>query len=353
MTVRKALPFLWKYLAVVATSCMLAFIISREGRAESPPVKGALPTASQFANVGVYAVETTKTDWNDEKRQRSVPVRICSPKVEAGNATRFPAIIFSHGLGGNREGGKFWGEHWASHGYIVVHLQHKGSDESIWQGKNGAQAVDGMKSAMTMSNLGLRVGDVHFAIDQIIRLGKSGDAVFKFADTSKIGMSGHSFGAQTTMAVSGQSSPNIAGQTGLDKRIVAAVAFSPNARNKRNLESQFGDMRLPFFSITGNKDGELLNDGTKPEHRELPYRNMPAGDKFLAVYEGGDHMVFGGHVLKGRRPETERDREIQQDVKASTLAFWNTYLKNDPGSSEWLRRGFRTTLAVQDVFEFK
>jgi hypothetical protein len=50
MTVRKALPFLWKYLVVVATSCVLAFIISSEGRAgsstASPSAQGKDSTKS-------------------------------------------------------------------------------------------------------------------------------------------------------------------------------------------------------------------------------------------------------------------------------------------------------------------
>ncbi len=363
MTIRKAIPLLWKYLMVVATSCILAFVISRESRAAEQPVSSPpaikADNTSPYEKSGPHAIETVDQAWRDNSRARTVPVRIVLPVTVAADnngPTRFPVIIFSHGLGGNKAGGKYWGEHWASHGYIVVHLQHPGSDESIWQGKAPADIVTGMKGAMTMNNLGLRVGDVHFALDEIVRRARAGEGLFKFADPDKIGMSGHSFGAQTTLSVAGQSSPAVRGQSGFDKRITAAIAFSPNARNKTNLTKQFGDIRLPFFSITGTKDGAVLDDGTEVAHRILPFQNMPTGDKYLTVYDDGDHMVFGGHKLAGRRPQTARDSEIQNDVKASTLAFWNAYLKNDADAKKWLRNtrdGFAITLAANDKFETK
>ncbi len=363
MTIRKVIPLLWKYLLVVATSCILAFVISRDGRAADGPVKN-IGASSKYAVAGAYPVNAIDQEWRDGERARTVPVRILVPNTSAGvtekldskQTTKFPVIIFSHGLGGNRSGGKIWGEHWASHGYIVVHIQHPGSDESVWQGKKGGEAVGSMKAAMTMSNMGLRIGDVHFVIDEIVRRSKLDDNEFRFADVSKIGMSGHSFGAQTTMAIAGQATPAGRGQSGFDNRITAAIAFSPNARIKVSLDKQFGDIRLPVFSITGTLDGSVLNDGTEAAHRMLPYQHMPVGDKYLVVYDGGVHMIFGGQNTAGRRSMAVRDVAIQQDVKASTLAFWNAYLKNDAGALKWLtyaRGGFRDTLASADRFDTK
>jgi predicted dienelactone hydrolase len=361
MTIRKALPFFWKYLMVVATSCVLAFVISNESHAQdAKPAtkvveKSANAQSKNYALPGQYAISTIDQQWRDDARDRMIPVRVIAPKDVAAT-DRFPVIIFSHGLGGSKTGGKYWGEHWASHGYIVVHLQHLGSDESIWRDKKAADVTASLKGAMTMNNLGLRVGDVQFAIDEVNKRGKSQEGVFANADTSKIGMSGHSFGAQTTLALVGQASPAVRGQTGFDKRITAAIALSPNARNKTNLDKQFGDIRLPFFSITGSKDGAVLDDGTEVAHRMMPYQNMPKDNKFLAVFEDGDHMVFGGQTLGGRRPQTARDSEIQSDVKAATLAFWDNYLKGQQTALQWLKdsqSGFKSTLATNDVFEYK
>ena len=152
----------------------------------------------------------------------------------------------------------------------------------------------------------------------------------------------------------GQKTPLSDEQSGLDSRISAAIAFSPNARNKNNLARQFGDIKLPFFSITGSDDGSILDDRTKPEHRRLPYENMAPGQKYLAVFDRGDHMVFGGHVFGLRRPETVRDKEIQAGVMAGTLAFWNATLKPDVTARRWLEQGaYRAAIGSKDTFEQK
>ncbi len=354
----KWLPLAWKYLLVVATSCALAFLISQSGAraAESNPVAAAR-AEPDYAAAGSRAVTITDATWRDDKRKRDLPVRIYTPAPAAAKgdaAPRDPVILFSHGLGGNRDGGKLWAEHWASHGYVVVVLQHPGSDDALWKGRPPGEVETGLKSGMTLSNLGLRVGDVHFAIDEIVRNTGSGDVAFRQADAKRIGMSGHSFGAHTTLAVSGQKWPGLAGQSGLDLRITAAVAFSPNARNKLNLARQFGDISVPFFSITGTKDGSILGDGTRYEDRMMPYEHMPAGRKYLVVFDAGDHMVFGGHELGGRRKETPRDREIQRAVKAGTLAFWNATLRGDEAASQWLDAGgFKAVQQERDLFVSK
>lgn len=145
-----------------------------------------------------------------------------------------------------------------------------------------------------------------------------------------------------------------AGKAGVDTRITAAIALSPNARNKTNLQRQFASITMPFFSITGSEDGSVQGDGTKPEDRRLPFVHMPAGEKFLAVFEGGDHMVFGGHELGGRRLETARDRVIQGRVNAATIAFWKATLKGDSDARRWLAGGgFKASLDAKDVFETK
>ncbi len=361
---KRALPLLLTYIAVVAIACFLAFVVSQSTASAQIPAqssKTAIDNA-KYASPGTYKTESSLATWRDASRQRDVPVKHYFPhttaaKNGAAEVAKFPVILFSHGLGGNREAGKRWAEHWASHGFIVVSVQHMGSDEALWKGAAPRDIPEKMKAGITLSNLGLRVGDVHFVIDEIIRRIEARDPAFVNADPKRIGMSGHSFGAQTTLAVTGQKAPTLGGQSGLDSRITAAIAFSPNARNKNNLTRQFGDIKLPFFSVTGSDDGSILGDGTKAEDRRLPFENMPSGQKYLVVFDGGDHAIFGGSEFRQRRPETARDTSIQTGVMAGTLAFWSAYLRQDDAAREWLNRleqgGFKATLVPSDIFEQK
>ena len=346
------LPTSWKNLQAVAACCALALMI-----AQNTALAQVTGITSPFSATGPFAVERSDATWRDGVRERDVPVRIYAPRVIDRNAaanTRFPVSLFSHGLGGSREGGKLWSEHWATHGYVVIAMQHAGSDESLWNGSSHRDRTRAMKSAMTLNNAGLRIGDVRFVIDEVIRRALAGEAAFARADAKRIGMSGHSFGSQTTMAMSGQKAGNLGGQSGLELRITSAIAFSPNARNKRNLARQYGDIRIPVFSITGTADGSILGDGTRYQDRLLPFENMALGGKYLVVFDAGDHMVCGGHEFGPQRAETARDREIQGAVKAGSLAFWDATLKDDAVARQWLTDGgFQSMLDEKDRFASK
>ena len=80
------LPHSLSAFAFTLTLCCLA-------RAEDLPVY-APPSAS-------LEVEVIKLEWQDKSRDRVVPVKLYFPKTGSGP---FPVIVFSHGLGGSREG---------------------------------------------------------------------------------------------------------------------------------------------------------------------------------------------------------------------------------------------------------
>jgi predicted dienelactone hydrolase len=313
----------------------------------------AEPARLDYAAAGPHAVEVTLAEWRDAKRGRAVPVKIYAPKGLAGEA---PLVLFSHGLGGTRDGGAMWGAHWASHGMVSVHLQHHGSDEAVWMPEKGNSAgiAREMKGAMTAGNLIARVGDVRFALDEIGRRKSAGETPFHAVSLAKIGLAGHSFGAVTTLAASGQRFINARGAEPMLKepRLKAAIAMSPNARDKKRLDEQFGELRLPLLFLTGTADGSVLGDGTKPEDRTLPFRHAPGPDKVLVVLEGADHMIFNGHGL--RRKETPRDAVIQADVRAITLAFWEATLEGDRQARAWLMDGGAKSMLISgDRYETK
>ena len=161
--------------------------------------------AESLAAPGPYAVRVVEDEWRDAASGRTVPVKLYVPDDSAGR--NLPAVLFSHGLGGSRDGGAMWGRHWASHGLVSIHLQHPGSDEGLWRDRmsagDRAGVRDAMKGGVSVRSALSRVADVKFALDEIARRADAGDAVVARIDRSRIGMSGHSFGAWTTLAVSG------------------------------------------------------------------------------------------------------------------------------------------------------
>ena len=58
----------------------------------------------------------------------------CTCPMRPAPTQPVPLVVFSHGIGGSRSGYSYLGRYWASQGYASLHLQHVGSDRSVWFG---------------------------------------------------------------------------------------------------------------------------------------------------------------------------------------------------------------------------
>lgn len=327
--------------AGILSFLVLAGLLAGSAAAWSADSAGALPAPVDAA-------------WRDAARQREIPVRVRAP---SGAASARPVILFSHGLGGSRDAGTHWAEHWAANGFFVVHLQHPGSDESVWKGPGGAprEKLATLKSAASGPQLVARSRDVAFVLDELARRQASGDPLLAGADLSRIGLAGHSFGAHTTLAAAGQRvvRPGGAEPLLLEPRIRAAIAFSP-AANPRDPDpaASFGAIRIPVMSLTGTLDGDVIGNGATPAQRTVPFENMKAPGKYLAVFEGADHAVFGG--LPRRRGSATSDSRVRAATRELTLDFWRAHLDDDESARRRLEpTNARRLLSAGDRYEAK
>lgn len=296
-------------------------------------------------SAGKFTVESAKLDLKDTKRDREVPIKIYYPK-EATNAC--PVIVFSHGLGGTRDTYEYLGTHWASYGYISVHVQHIGSDDSAWKGQ--ANVLQSLKtSAMDIRNSINRPLDVRFTVDELERL-NSADGKWKGKfDLQHIGMAGHSYGAYTTLAIGGQQF-TIRGEakTLSDPRFKALIAMSAPIP-PRDRDTAFSAIKLPCLHMTGTEDTTPIND-TTPEERRIPFDKMPGPDNLFINFTGGDHMVFAGRT--GLRGDRSKDPIFHELILESSTAFWDAYLRDDKSAKAWLKEGgFKKTMGSNGAFE--
>lgn len=308
---------------------------------------------------GPFAIKTMSLDWNDAARDRDVPVRIYYPDTPDG---KFPVIIFSHGVGGTRDGYAYLGEYWAGFGYVCVHIQHVGSDNAIWRGLPPDEVTGAMRRAVSLpENVLNRPLDVKFAIDQLEQLNED-DPVFKDRlDLDHIGMAGHSFGAYTTLAVAGEIFTNSRGKKVQwpDPRVKAAIAMSESApRNPDDWDQAFSKIHIPMMHMTGTNDQSPIDKSSFADRR-VPFDHIPpAADQYLIVLQGGDHMVFSGRTQAGTAMagtgNPAMDPTFQVLIQQSTTAFWDAYLKSDPKAQKWLQSGACKTMLGQNAdLEFK
>lgn len=283
----------------------------------------------------------------DDARRREIPLRVYVPAV----ASPAPIVLFSHGLGGNREGSAYLGEHWAGRGYVAVFLQHPGSDDSVWKVAPRDQRRDAMTQAASAHNFMLRVEDVRVVLDQLESWNRTAGHPFAGRlDLARIGMSGHSFGAVTTQAVSGQSFGN-AGAPFTDRRIRAAIAFSPSSPRRGDAASAFGAVAIPWMLMTGTRDTSPIGD-TEVASRLRVFPSLPPGDKYELVLADAEHSAFGDRALPG--DHATRNPNHHRAILALSTAFWDAYLRRDDAARAWLQGpGPRGVLEERDRLQMK
>ena len=300
----------------------------------------------------LFTVDYFEMELKDKKRDdRSVPVKVYFPKDADG---QMPIVIFSHGLGGTRRAYEYLGRQWAAHGYFAVHLQHLGSDDAVWRGAN--RPMEKMRDAVTVKNGIDRADDVAFAIDSLAKLNTEESQFKGRLDLKSIGVAGHSFGAHTAMAVAGQNPTRATAASRpaplRDARVKAVIAMSPNVPIARtNLDAIFDPVTIPVFYMSGTKDDSPVSD-TKAADRRIPFDHTNhSSAAYLLMFAGGDHMIFSGRLADRR----ESDPTYQEQIRLAATAFWDAYLRNDPGAKKWLddEGGFKTELGNAGTFERK
>lgn len=282
----------------------------------------------------------------DAGRDREIPLRVYLPAGEAAA----PVVLFSHGLGGARTMCAYLGEHWAERGYVAVFLQHPGSDDSVWRDVPLGRRMAAMRSAAGAENFSLRVADVPAVLDQLTRWNaEAGHPLVGRLDMDRVGMSGHSFGAVTTQAVSGQAF--LGQQRFTDPRIKAAIAFSPSTPRQDRADAAFGGVTIPWLLMTGTRDAALIG-GQTVESRLAVYPALRAGSKYELVLDGAEHSAFTDRALPGERGE--RNPNHHRAILALSTAFWDAYLRGDAAAREWLDGdGPRTVLQQADRWQHK
>jgi len=278
--------------------------------------------------------EPVDETWLDTARDRELPVRLRWPL--AGRCAG--AVVHSHGLGGSREGGDVWGRAWQAAGFVVLHVQHPGSDTETL--RRGALALHRAASA---EQLVARVGDMRFVLDEIERRAVAGGA-WRQVPQDRIGASGHSFGAQTVQAIAGKRYGARRAPDFREPRYRAFIAFSPalGRGDTGSPAQQFGAIERPFLVVTGSKDGDPLGSAMSGADRARVFDGLPPGRRGLLWLDGADHMTFGGnaeHRIQARRgpfsrePEVAALEDVHHDLVARlTTLWWQARLLDDPAA---------------------
>ncbi|HVT14631.1 MAG TPA: hypothetical protein VHQ90_00420 [Thermoanaerobaculia bacterium] len=305
----------------------------REDRPAISP-DSALALAEAYKRPGTYPVEAVRYDWFDADRQRPVLAKVYYPRHGSGP---FPVIVVSPGLGASREGYEYLGRHWASHGYVAVHVQHAGSDSAALAGKSDPQAAIQQIVQDARIPIG-RVLDIYFALDQVAALQGGPGPLQGRLDLKSMAVAGHHFGAWTALFVAGM---GVLGQdreeTSMpDPRIKAALVMAlPLPQQKEARRFTFEQVKVPCLHMAGTR--EEGGGAGQPAERRLAYARISGVDQYLLTLDAADSQVFAGRWLG--LTDAEKDPFYQEHVKAASTAFWDAYLRHDAAARAWLAGG--------------
>ena len=296
----------------------------------------AIPPSTQPQDDGPLTTRTIEfADLSDPARDgRRVPVKVYVPQWTGP----FPVVVLSHGAGGNWDANYAQARHLASHGYVVLAVEHVASNsERLRQGMRFASNLKVM--TRDASEVLGRPRDVAFALDQAQKWNQSHAELKGVFDMTRVAALGHSFGAYTVLAVCGARpaldwlEPRVDPGKGLgpdlgDARVKACVALSPPGPGEPFfLEDSFATINRPVLGISGSRDEQ---QGTTPANRRRFFELEPVGAKVFVWLIAADHQAFSDATGSRRTNPPSRTRaDVQPIVRAATLLFLQAHLRGD------------------------
>lgn len=266
--------------------------------------------------VGVKNMTWTAPDGAFQVRARAY--------YPADKTDKSPVVIFSHGLGGSGERFEYLGTAWAQRGIASIFLSHPGSDETHWRGK--LRPMNRMKGVYEKYwSARDRALMIRFALDRLDeRAGRSGTVAERF-DLARVGVAGNDLGALAALLLAGQLPPDN-GPSLADERVTAVIAFSPPVYCSPDRgQIVYAGVKVPFISFAGTNDDGVVGT-TKAPQRRIPFDAMAGNPRYHVTLQGGDHMVYSGHISSRKKGN---DPPYQRSIRDISTIFWAAYLLGD------------------------
>ncbi len=277
---------------------------------------------------GVAVAENISIQATSEDRQ--VLLRIAYPSTGGP----FPLVVLSHG--GGCIGGSYGavGDHWASHGYVVIQPTHPdsaslGFDMATVQ----PQRMEGI--------IRQRVADMTIVIDRIADIENAVPALKGKFDGETFIAAGHSMGGATALLATGMVLENPFSKQKVESsedRYDALLLLSEPGGNPTLPDVPWQVIDKPTFIYTGTDDYGSESRGNTRIPFEYTITNAlpdPAPPKHYLWVDGVDHFLGGAWCRLGE----SIDQEGLDILRGVSTAFLDAYAKQDTAAQAFLMSG--------------
>ena len=237
-------------------------------------ILGSIAAAEEDDAIGGYreglTIKELDQTWPNQAVRDARPCGACKRP--------WPLVIFSHGSGAFRASYIYWTEFLASHGFCVMACDHAGS--ARYTQISGEVVKPGGARSKKAQMEADRPADMLFLVDCMERLAGGADSRFAGrVDTSRVALTGMSFGGFSTAAA----------MEARDPRVKAAIMKCPSIGSSGggNLATQRKDLATPAMVMLGKEDTVIGEGGNE------------AGREYVRRHEGPAcllELVRGGHV---------------------------------------------------------
>jgi dienelactone hydrolase len=279
----------------------------------SPPAVAGAASATPVGQTTMNFVDTSRATpaWGGmpAKASRTLVTTIWYPAQRSGSAaasggSRYPLIVFAHGLGGSPQQYQQLLTAWAAAGYVVAAPLFPLSNNETPGGPDGG-------------DIGNQPGDMSFVIDQVLKASAAPSGPLSgLVDPNEIGAAGHSNGGITTLGL-------VANSCCRDTRVKAAVVMAGTTEGLGSGAYELA--QAPPLLVVQD-----VHDGLVPYADAVAVFNGARGPKALLALDWDSpsdttgstaHMAASGVV-----------GPTSAAVIKSTTAFFNAFLKHEHGA---------------------
>ncbi len=278
---------------------------------------------------GPYAVQVSDIVLHDDVQNKDLQLRVASPKA----SQKFPVIVLSHGGGASKDDYVRAGDHWVSHGYVVIaptHMDSKSLGFDI-----AAAGGRGMTQVMIS-----RIADMRFIATHLNDIAAKVPGLDARMNTAQLVAAGHSMGGFTALAAAGVRLKNKADGSALemaDAGYKYLLLLSEPGSNPTMPDEPWRQSPVPTFVYTGTNDQGGMTTGKKsPFGYNLVERPEAQAQPRHYLWVNGVNHYLGGLWCRNDVPGP-LDYEGLSIFNGVSTAFLDAYTKSDVQALSFLK----------------